>query len=439
MSEETQTAIDDRIKAIEAKVTGQEERASTLQAELDKVRTENEVRRLGARHGASDLAEQTIEAGGDETDFRDKLLSLNYTDRPVSRATPPGAGEFSLSRLITAMMRPQDRDLQHAAAPELAAIHNHDMPATNGTFVIPMEYLGRPEGVQGPRFAITTSTADGTVDVMADVDRAAQFLMDRAPILSLCESITGLEGNVKIPVIGTDPTVAMVGESADPADRSGTFGTSKELTPHRSDGSIWFSTQSLIQTGGWLDTFLREQLGLAIAQNMASQILIGSGASNQVRGLNNVAGVNAVTYKEADKGKWESFVDMQEPVDDAKIPEIRRAYVLQNDLYHSGRSVSIDPGSGLMSIRGAGAWNLATGPMPAGMVGGDIPTYKTTLLGAGQGIYAEWTEVFCGIWRALEIITDTITRPGDVKLTAIAYFDMVVRRPKAVATVKQGS
>ena len=315
-------------------------------------------------------------------------------------------------------------------------INDHGLAPKYGGFVVPMEYFDQPRGGEA---AFTTTGAAGTISTMADVSRAGQFLIDMAPILQLVETITGLEGNLEIPVTTAGPTAVAAQEVSTPADGGGTFANpAPSLTPHRVDTQIQISMQSVIQTGGWIDQFLRTQLGMSLSQQMSQFILVGTGSNNQITGLVNQTGITAQTYAIADKGKWGKFVDMEEAVATNLIPEIRRAYVLQTDLYYKGRQTPVDPGSGIFSIRDGrvlGSPDEAYRTM--GMVGGDVPAHKTVLLPTNNGLYAEWSEVFVGIWRAMEVITDNITQPGNVKITAIAFFDMALRRPKAVVHTSQ--
>ena len=412
-----------------------------LETENAKLRDEADIRRLGGMAGQVEMAEQHIADGGDATSFRDKLLTVKFQRNPLWRQPMPEAGRFSMSKLLAAYLKPGDDNAKQAAASELRAIHEHNIqPQNGGNFVVPMEYLDRSVG---ERAAFTSSTAGAaggtTIQTDVDLERAGQWLIDQAPILQLCETITGLEGNLQIPVVTAGPTVGARAEVSTPADGGGSFdATPPTLTPHRIDTQIQLSMQSIIQTGGWLDSFIRQQLGMGLTQFMSQQVLIGTGTGNQVTGIRVAAGVNEQNYAMADKGKFSHFVLMENEVDEALIPMMRRAYVLQTDLYAKGRYTSVDPGSGIMSIRDGqvvGTPDAAFRTM--GMVGGDVPAYKTTLMAANQGVYGEWTEAFVGIWRALEIITDTVTQPGNVKITAIAFWDLALRRPAAFVKTTQ--
>lgn len=410
----------------------------------DKIKETNEAREAG---NLEESEKRLIEAEAIQTQIdiaeRTKKLQTDHANQDgladdVAGSVGARTGEkpqiFSMRNLILSERSPGNTDLQKKAEFERTLISESGLVARDGGTPIPMRYLvseefGRrrriSEEISSER-AITSGDPNAVATDIA-IDQYAKWLSDTAPVMEFVEMVPGLSGNFDIPLITSKATnTGAAAEGTEPTEGEPTFGK-MSLTPHQIQGEIKFSNQSLIQTEGYIERTIRENLADSVAEDLATYVFVGTGASNQPTGVRVTTGVNAVTYSAANLGRWDELSDARWAVDDANIPAIRRGYFCNSSILKAAERKTRDAGSGIFVYQD-------------GMIGG-TPAYPSGLLPANDGVYAEWSEVFVGMWdgegAGSEIIVDRITSKGNTIIALIIYADVGVRRVKGISKLDQ--
>ena len=285
---------------------------------------------------------------------------------------------------------------------------------------------GRPGQVMAeiPASVVTLAFTSGTTPTIETV--GAYQLPDADPaarILALCQPGSPVAGAQSYPIMTVLPTAAMVAEGAVLALSDPTFqNPAPEATVHRVQARAAFTLEQSVQGGTDFRQAVEDSLGAASRDVMAEQVLTGNGTLPNVTGVLNVTGVQPYEYAATDKGSAATFRAVEDLLDEAEIDERRRAYVLATDLYRSAKTTLREPGNAEYVIAG-------------GRVLDETLAIRTSKLAAGTGILAEWSKIILSIWPNITMIIDSVTQPGDIRLTAITWFDVNLTDTDAVVTI----
>ena len=279
-------------------------------------------------------------------------------------------------------------------------------------------------------FSIPRETFALTSDSAPIGDTAAPVsLPDVAPIaqlLGLVRRADAPRGAQAFPIGESSPLAAMQMEgAATPATTGPMFKTpSLEARPHRAAVRLEYSRQSVLAAGPDFEGSLRQSMTDAMTDLRAAQLVAGSGVAPQVVGLANWPGIQTVTYAAVDKGGPAGFLEAEGLLDAAEIDARMRHYVLATDVWQGAKQKLREPGDGQLVLMN-------------GLILSDIPAIRTSALPAGTGLLIELSKVVFVDWPNVELVVDTITQPGTVKLTAIAFFDTVLTDADAVVSIAE--
>ena len=405
----------------------------------------NKIKEMDAATEAGNLVEaeaRTVEAETIKTQIalgerRKKLQidaanlddSANDVANSIEARTGTRPKTYSVRNLVLSEGAPGNTALREAAEFEHTVSKEAGLVSRDGGSPIPMKYL--VSGSFGrrrfdPEKRVITSASTNAVATEISIDNYAKWLGDSAPVMEYVTLVPGLTGNFDIPIISTKtPNVSSAAEGEAPTVGDPTFGK-LSLTPHQIQGMVEFSNQSLIQTEGFVETALRENLADSVANDLASNVLVG-GATDEPDGAREIAGTNTQTYTAADRGKWAALSAARWAVDGNNIPRIRRAYFLNTSVLQSAENIDRSVGSGRFVYDN-------------GMIGID-PAFPTGLVPSNDGVYGEWSECYVGLWdgsaAGSEIIVDKITKKGRTLIALILFHDVGFRRPKAFTKLDQ--
>ena len=233
----------------------------------------------------------------------------------------------------------------------------------------------------------------------------------------------------KLATAGGLPTPTMQGEfSTAAATSEPTLGDHDYVLDKVIETRSDFTRLAVIQSGeDALDDLVLEACRIAIRDKLAQQALAGDGVGNNMAGVLNVTGIIAGTYVQADRGKDSNFTTGEIAVEDASGRLPFMVWALGKDIDESTRTTAIDPGS---SRRVQERGRLSLSGVPVQRVVGELE--------ATTGLLADWRTVILPIADRVQIVTNRIMTPGQVRLTArLACASPIVTVPATVYKLSQ--
>ena len=246
-------------------------------------------------------------------------------------------------------------------------------------------------------------------------------------ILALCRPVRPAYGSFAMPTLTSAPSSGMISEGAGPIALAdpGFANPAPSLSMHQAQVRASITLEALISGGSVLSSLLDESLSAELRSLMTAQLLTGTGAGANVRGLVNIPGVGTSSYAATNRASAASFRDAENVLEAASVgPETRRAWILASSLYRAARETVRSPGNGEFVVERR-------------RVLGEHRAFKTTDLGDNIGLFCEWSQVILAEWPQVDIVVDTVSQPGEPRLTVIHHFDTTVLRPAAVVKMDQ--
>ena len=246
--------------------------------------------------------------------------------------------------------------------------------------------------------------------------------------------IDGLQGNVAI-VKGGAAAAAWYAEGDAASDTKLAFSTAT-MTPKRLQIIAGYTNDLLHQSSLAVDKIIWDELIRAHASALDAAAFTGSGSSGQPTGILNTVGIGSVAMG----------TDGGAPTRDAII-DLESEVAIDNALFGSLAYVTNAKVAGKMkkveSVLGYPDWLLEDGKANGYdvVVTNAIPSNLTkgnTSSACSAMIFGNFNELLIGQWGGLDMIIDPFTSKGKaiVEVSALAYHDILVRRPEAFAAIK---
>ena len=186
------------------------------------------------------------------------------------------------------------------------------------------------------------------------------------------------------------------------------------------------STQLALQSEFAMDSLLEAQRQ-AIADKLLGQVLAGGGTGNDLLGVANVTEINSATYAMADRGGSAAYQDAEDLVEDGGARQPFTAWGVGSDLSTSTRRALLEPGS---DRRTEERQRLSLSGLPIQRIGSE--------LAATTGLLADWGLIVVPILDRLDVVTDRVSHPGDVRITSrLAVASPIVTHPATVFALNQ--
>ena len=438
--------------------------ASTLSSEDKEL-----MLRLGSKVDRVEEALKAIDENTSVAEFADKMRTLHFQPKPMKTYASERPQVFSPSRLFANIIEPNKERLQNAAF-ELMMLEKYEVETPSpsdslgeGTRVnIPgFLMMGAPTPEQWEatragyfkdalqmtpimdvgiaqqlaRFAVTTTTAASGIQTTVHRDQAYSWLIAQTEILRYCRIFSGLTGNEQIPVgsgAGSPPS-ASVDEAVSPVDLTPTIGD-VDLTPKALRADVGINRLAIIQTAGWVDDFIREDLGMQFQSKITNGIAQGTGSAGDVTGIWNTSGVTELEYA-SNALSFQDFIDMETTLDRANIPDKGgRIYFMSNIMKGYSQGLKRDPGSGRFVIEfDEGRKHI-----------GEYAVVKTNQLpnpnnGNGVVVFGDFMDFFVGLWEGFLVSVNALTNPARPVITALQFYDCVAPRGSHFVKMSQAS
>lgn len=411
---------------------------------------------LAASMNAVEEVRSAIAEGKSEADILSGLLQRKMTAKPVT-TTDAEIGmdkkqvrEYSLRKALLAQLTGDWRgaEAEKEASDAVAKVMNRDAHG----FFIPLDVMNAPvaqtrreaEAALHHRDIIAGSSGTGKSWIATDL-LAGDFiaLLRNATFLDRVGAffLSGLRDNIAIPRITGGNAYYWVAEQSELTKSTATF-DQVTMTPKSLGAMTIYSRQFLLQASMGVESFVRAELAIALAQGINDGCLYGAGVTyNQPLGLVNRPGVNTVAI-DTNGGAITAatLVDMETAVADCNVIENETmAYLTNARVRGALKKTPILSNTAAIPI-----WQPLAGVPGAGEVNG-YPCYVSNIVkkngtkGSGRNlssiIYGKWSDFIVGFWGGLDVIVDPFTgaSAGDVRVVAWQSADVATRHDESFA------
>lgn len=237
--------------------------------------------------------------------------------------------------------------------------------------------------------------------------------------------LTGLEGNVSLPVTGNydldwlNETEAVTLKAAEIEGPT--------LKPKRAAGGVAISNQLLAQSSISVEQMIVSKFQEGARRAIESAAINGDGVKAP-RGLLNIPGVLTAESTTAAAPTWNDIVELPGLIEQADASGVSLGYLLDPKLASTLRTVTKDAGSGRFL-------------MEQGLIDGTktvISSLVPTLTDNHVLAYGDWSQMFVGQWGGANFVVDPYTRAGSGQVVVYIniYADVQVALPEAFAVNK---
>lgn len=429
--------VDKDGKIVEVLETIEEAGENTRQAE----RTGSEAERarvrsimeMGEQYGADDLARDAVRDGQGVDQFRQALLdhmdggrrnASPLSDRHNVGLTEREQDQFSFVRAIRALSDPTNRRAQEAAAFEFEASEAaaQAMGRSAEGIMVPPEVLtralnsdtsGTAAGDTGGNAIATTLMSQSFIDM----------LRNRAVLMRLATPLSGLVGNVDIPLQASGASGYWIGEDDD-APEDGLELGQLAMSPKTVAAYSEITRKLLKQSSIDMEALVRRDLASALALTIDKAGFYGSGSGNQPRGIKNYAGVNAVDFGGAASGGGAAMPSY------AEVVQMETAIASDNA---DVNSMAYAMGAGMRGHLKTTEKFDGTNGSPIWESGNTVNGYRsevTNQITSGDLFFGNWADVVVGMWGGLDITVDPYSnsKKGRLRIVTMQDVDILLRR-----------
>ena len=292
-----------------------------------------------------------------------------------------------------------------------------------------IEGVGIPSIIAEKRSEVEVATPDSAGNLVAT--ELANMVPHLRPELVLqklgAQVITGVVGNLDIPVGDQRATVAATGEKGT-AQKTKPTTRMVQARPHRYSGTIPVTSQMLIQSSIGMDQYISNQLRAACDEKINLDCIMGGGV-DEISGI-----LSSITPSSLGpnglKLTRDHLLEMEERIDDSNAIDAKRSFLITNQIKRLAKGLKVDDGSGKFLFTKGMMIDyeaLATTLMP-----NDVT--KGTSIGVCSAIIlANFSRYVMVNWGAKDLIWDPYTRKdeGIQEVTINSFWDGFVTHPQA--------
>lgn len=432
--------------------------------ESDAIKRERErardIRAMGREHGLVDEAERAVNDDVSVDAFRktvlDKLTAagkLKPAEDPHIGMTDKDVRQFSVARLMLAMLEPNDKEVQRAAGFEIECsvaarkkrpVEDNALHAShrNVGFTVPFDVISAPvtgdlaaaraalAQIMKRGLTVGTPTAGGNL-VATDllVSSFIELLRNRMVLGGLGITVLdGLVGNIAIPSMTAGASTYWVAETTAVTESQAVFGQ-VAMSPKTVGMFTDYSRKTLLQTTPAIEALVRMDLAAGIAHELDRVGLAGSGSGAEPTGVINTAGVGSVAGgANGAAPTYAHMVELEEDVAVANADIGNLAYVTNAKMRAQLKLTQV-----FASTNGQPVWqgNEVNGYRAAATMAMPSTLTKGTSSGVCSAIaFGNWNDLMMGMWGGLDLILDpyALATAGGRRIVALQDVDVKVRR-----------
>lgn len=429
--------VDKDGKIVEVLETIEEAGENTRQAqrtgsEAERARVRS-IMEMGEQYDADDLARDAVRDGQDVDQFRQALLdhldggrrnATPLSDRHNVGLTEREQDQFSFIRAIRALSDPTNRRAQEAAAFEFEASEAaaQAMGRSAEGIMVPPEVLtrainsetsGASAGDTGGNAIATTLMSQSFIDM----------LRNRAVLMRLATPLSGLVGNVDIPLQASGASGYWIGEDEDATEDGLELGQ-LSMSPKTVAAFSEITRKLLKQSSLDMEALVRRDLASALALTIDKAGFYGAGTGNEPRGIKNYAGVNAVDFGGAASGGGSAMPTY------AEVVQMETAIASDNA---DVNSMAYAMGAGMRGHLKTTEKFDGTNGSPIWESGNTVNGYRsevTNQITSGDLFFGNWADVVVGMWGGLDITVDPYSnsKKGRLRIVTMQDVDILLRR-----------
>ncbi|NKD93154.1 phage major capsid protein [Haematospirillum jordaniae] len=384
---------------------------------------------LGRQYKAEALASQAVTGNRSVDAFKDDLLkhiasgsspALDVRSIPTVGLTDKECRSFSIIRAIRALAEPADPDIREEASFELEVSRAaaRAMGKKPRGIIIPHEVLER--ALNTSKDGAAPGNTGGylvATDYMAQ--SFVQILRNRTVAMKLGSPMTGLVGNVEIPVQVSGTAGYWLKESQNAPETVPSY-SSKTLTPRTVGALVPITRRQLMQSSLDVEAKVRADLAAALGGTIDKAVFYGTG-DEAPRGLSRLDGINVVRPATPGKPTYDELVEMESVIAAANADTPEMAYVLSSRTKGWLKTAQKFEGT-----NGAPIWE------PGDTVNG-YRAETTNQVDPNDIFFGDFSELIIGLWGGLEITVDTATNSasGGIRVIAFQDCDFLACRPES--------
>jgi len=404
--------------------------AAGSSAERVRVRS---IMEMGEKYGADDLARDFVKDGKGADEFQRALLdhvdggrrsASPLSDRHNVGLSDSERDSFSFIRAIRALSDPTNRRAQEAAAFEFEASEAaaQAMGRSAEGIMVPPEVLTRAVNTD------TSGTAAGDTggNAIATTLQSQSFiemLRNRAAFMRLATPLSGLVGNIDIPLQSSGASGYWIGEDDDATEDGLELGQ-LSMSPKTVAAFSEITRKLLKQSSMDMEALVRRDLATALALTIDTAGFYGTGSGNQPKGIKNYSGINAVDFAGAASGGGAALPTYEEVV------QMESAIASDNA---DVNSMAYAMGSGMRGHMKTTERFSGSNGMPIWENGNTVNGYRsevTNQIVPGDLFFGNWADVVVGMWGGLDITVDPYSnsKKGRLRIVTMQDVDILLRR-----------
>lgn len=425
------------------------------------------IRAMGQAHSLADEAAKAVTEGATVDSFRALVLQKLEERGKIKPAVTPELGlsereqrRYSMTRLMYAMLEPNDEAARRAAAFEIECSVEarklrpldeqglHHAHRVNG-FTVPLDVLKGSvardakvaEAVRAAMaqrdLLVGTPTAGGNL-VATDLLAGSfiDLLRNRMVLAQLGASVLdGLTGNIAIPSQTAGASTYWVTEGNPVTESQAAFGQ-VTMSPKTVGMFTDYSRKTLLQTTPAIEALVRADLANGIAAEIDRVGIAGSGSGAEPRGVINTAGIGAVAGgTNGAAPTYANMVALEEAVAIANADIGSMAYLTNARMRAQLKLTQVFSGTNGMPVWQGQEVNgyraVATNSVPNTLT-------KGTSVGVCSAIaFGNWSDLLMGFWSGLDLILDpyALATSGGRRIVALQDCDVAVRRAASFAAM----
>lgn len=304
---------------------------------------------------------------------------------------------FRFSRLLNAMVNPNDLEAQRAADYELQTVSQGNQ---TGGFTIPRNAVASLQQQREGARVLSTVTGSGVVQTDHRGDDFVESLLAYNFALSRARVYTGLSGKVEVPAENQIATAEWVGETEAPSKETEPTFRQVPLNPKRLEVYTDVSRALLVMGNPDAEDLIKTLLTRVIARAIDHAVYYGTGQNNQPTGIANLTGSDAnadieLTTANSKRGDkvWEACRQAEFNLSNGNVDEMGVEAIISPLLWYTMRFQSYD-GNGNNNTADS---KHAILPNRDSLLMEQYPQMKSGAISNGM-FFADWTQVIIGQW-----------------------------------------
>lgn len=437
----------EEVRSMSTTATGHNE---AVAAERERV---SEINAIASRYGKFVSATQRDKFVSEETavsDVRKFVMDAQIADaqqNEVRNLNPLGLSEsdvrrYSLTAAIRAAAGETAKGYEHEVSEALAkatgrSVREHGLlvPANMQMRAGDLDRVAQQRGMNVITRANDTSSSNGNgaATIFTEFVNLIDLLRNQVKVRQMGATfLSGLTGNIAFPKQTGATSASWVADNpgSDVSDSAISF-AQMSMTPKVLQASTGFSRLLLQQSSVDVEALIRMDLTAVAARAIDLAALVGTGSSNQPKGILNQTGIGSIVTGGAAL-TFDNIVEFETQIAEANAdvlgtlgylttPRVRKKLKLTPEL---ANTIAL-PIWQNNEVNGYKADVTNQLPKP-NSTGGTVYAQHTIIAGV-------WSELLIGEWVAYEVVTDPfrLKKQGIIEVTTYDTCDINVRHPQA--------